>query len=145
MNKPRPSALPLKKPIRVSPPTAPGGFFSFSSFRVKKGQNKGDASSSESSVRRRTASGDSEPNYSSSFYSDSSSSSTPWAAAVVSPLTSQKFFNSNNDNGCRLSTFKTFNAESAPSTPGARQDYHFVRGKAASGILLLVIHFSSLR
>lgn len=125
MNKPRPSALPLKKSIRVSPPTAPGGFFSFSSFRVKKGQSgKGDASSSESSNRRRTASGDCEP--SSSLYSDFSSNSSSWAAAVVSPLATQKLFSQNNDGSCRLSTFKS--AESAPCSPCAGPEYRFLRG-----------------
>lgn len=146
MNKPRPSALPLKKSVRVSPPTAPGGFFSFSSFRVKKGQsNKGDApSSSESSQnnrRRNYSGGDCEQSSSVNFFSaavpdSTSSSSSSWAAAVVSPLATQKFFATNNSsssssgNGCRLSTFQKFNnAESAPSTPCTGQDYRFVKGK----------------
>lgn len=145
MNKPRPSALPLKKAVRVSPPTAPGGFFSFSSFRVKKGQsNKGDASSSSESSsqnsRRRTYSGgDCEQTSSVNFFSAAvpdaaSSSSSSWAAAVVSPLATQKLFAANNQssssgNGCRLSTFqKISNAESAPSTPCIGQDYRFVKG-----------------
>lgn len=113
MNKPRPSALPLQKAIRVSPPTAPG-FFSFHSFRVKKGQQK-QSDSSDSSTRRRTASGDCEH------------PSSSWASVVVSPLAPQKDF-TRNGNG-RLSTFRTFSSvESAPCSPCTGQEYRFVKG-----------------
>ncbi|ODN01175.1 hypothetical protein Ocin01_05511, partial [Orchesella cincta] len=85
MNKPRPSALPLKKAIRVSPPTAPG-FFSFHSFRAKKGQSRGDCS--EPLPRRRTASGDCEH-----------SSTSPWASSAISPLPTQKTLLASTENG----------------------------------------------
>ncbi|CAL8072169.1 unnamed protein product [Orchesella dallaii] len=113
MNKPRPSALPLKKAIRVSPPTAPG-FFSFHSFRAKKGQSRGDCS--EPLPRRRTSSGDCEH------------SSSPWASAV-SPLPTQKTLLSGTDNG-RVSTFRTFTAESAPCSPCAGPELRNLKGSA---------------